>query len=82
MKSKLKIAVFGAIAALAGFSFGALDQIQHDRLTAAQLNDTCKARPFLAECVAREVAVRSVHYTFNGQEVRDRNSITVFGANE
>ena len=82
MKSKLKIAVFGDIAALAGISFGALDQIQHDRLVAAELYETCKSQPALAACVDRDLAVRSVHYIFNGQEVRDRNPITAFGANE
>lgn len=82
MKSKLKVVVFGAIATLAGISFGALDQIHYDRQVAAELNETCKTQPALVVCVERDVAVRSVRYTFNGQEVRDRNPITAFGANE
>lgn len=83
MKSnKLKTAAFCTIAALAGISFGALDQIQHDRLAAAQLYDTCKTQPAMAACGDREVAVRSVRYTFNGLEASDRNPVTAFGANE
>lgn len=82
MKSELKIAVISAIAALSGISFGALDIIQHNRQAEAQLNETCKAQPVLAPCIYREFAARSVRYTFNGQEARDRNPVTVFGANE
>ncbi|HDS1721589.1 hypothetical protein NPS53_08765 [Pseudomonas putida] len=82
MKSKLKIAVFGAIATLAGISFGSLDNIQHNRQAAAQLHETCKAQPTLAACIYRDFAAHSVRYTFNGQEARDRNPVTVFGAYE
>lgn len=82
MKSKLNIAVFGIVAALMGISCGALDQIQHNRLAAAAQLQVCKTQPALAECVERELVVRSVRYTFNGQEVRDRNPVTAFGANE
>lgn len=82
MKSKLKIAAFAAIAALVGVSVGALEQIQHNRLAAAQLNETCKSQPALVACVDRAAALRSIRYTFNGQEVSDRNPVTAYGANQ
>lgn len=82
MKSKLKVAVFCTIAALTGASFGALDQIQHERLAAAQLSESCLTQPAKAACADREVAISSISYTFNGVEIRNGNPVTDFGANE
>lgn len=83
MKSnKLKASVFSTIAVLVGVSFGALDQIQHDRVAAAQLTDLCIAQPSTAACMDRDVAARSVRYTFNGVEMHNGNPVTAFGANE
>jgi hypothetical protein len=82
MKTKLKVVVYCAIAALVGVGSGALDNIQHSRQVAAQLNSTCKSKPMLETCVEREIAVRSVRYFFNGQEIRDGFAVTGLGANE
>lgn len=82
MKSKLKAAVYCTFAALVGVSLGALDSIQHNRVAAAKLNDACLVQPSKAACVDRDVAVRSIRYTFNGVDMRDGNPVTAFGANE
>nr|WP_192963187.1 hypothetical protein [Pseudomonas fluorescens]CEK41962.1 hypothetical protein PQBR57_0009 [Pseudomonas fluorescens SBW25] len=82
MKSKLKAVVYCTFAALVGASLGALDLIQHDRVAAAKLNDACLVLPSKAACLNRDVAVRSIHYTFNGVDMRDGNPVTAISANE
>lgn len=82
MKPKLKAAVYCSFAALVGVSLGALDVIQHDRVAAAKLNDDCQVLPSKAACLDRDVAVRSIRYTFNGVDMRDGNPVTALGAIE
>lgn len=82
MKSKLKAVALCTVVAVAAIGLGAMDRIQHDRRATAYLIETCKSQPQLAECQAREKAGKNIRYTFNGQEFRDGNPVSAFGANE
>lgn len=82
MKTKLKAALFCTFAALAGFSCGVLDTIQHSRQQVAETNAACETQPRLEKCVERAIAVQGIRYYFNGQEFRDGNFVTVLGAAE
>lgn len=82
MKTKIKAAFTVVAVALAGMGIGSLDSIYHSQKATAQLTATCKAQPQLDECMERQAAVDSVRYYFNGQEIRNGNSVTTLGANK